>query len=186
MKKDFKNWHKEKINVYIDGANLHKGINELGWKLDYARFQKWLRDKYRAEHIYLFIGLMPNQKNLYTFLQEVGYTLVYKEITYDGTGKVKGNCDAELVLKLVSDYYEKRFNGAVLVSSDGDYAGTVNFLKERGAFKMQVSPNNKCTFLLRKINIPIVYLDTQRGKLELHSKKEKAPSEDETSQGSFS
>jgi len=25
--------------AYIDGANLHKGITELGWKLDYKRFR---------------------------------------------------------------------------------------------------------------------------------------------------
>ena len=26
--------------AYIDGANLHKGVRSLGWKLDYARFLK--------------------------------------------------------------------------------------------------------------------------------------------------
>jgi hypothetical protein len=35
--------------AYIDGANLHKGINSLGWKLDYARFRIWLTEKYDAE-----------------------------------------------------------------------------------------------------------------------------------------
>jgi len=39
---------KEINNVaYIDGANLHKGVNSLGWKLDYARFRIWLKDKYK-------------------------------------------------------------------------------------------------------------------------------------------
>jgi len=103
-----------RINAYIDAANLYKGIKALGWQLDYARFRVWLKDKYDVGIAYLFIGLVPQNKDLYTRLQEAGYTLVYKEVTYDGTGKVKGNCDAELVLKVTSDFYEKRFDQVVL------------------------------------------------------------------------
>ncbi|OGF18960.1 hypothetical protein A3I35_01645 [Candidatus Falkowbacteria bacterium RIFCSPLOWO2_02_FULL_45_15] len=73
-------------NVYIDGANLYKGINQLGWQLDYTRFRVWLNDKYRINRAYLFIGLIPKYKALYTFLQEAGYTLIFKETTYDHDG----------------------------------------------------------------------------------------------------
>ena len=155
-----------KVNVYIDAANLHKGVATLGWKLDYSRFRIWLKDKYQVEHAYLFIGLVPKLKDLYTFLQEVGYTLAYKEVSYDGTGKVKGNCDADLVLKATIDYFEKKFYKAVLVSSDGDYACLVKFFKEKEALYSIVSPSNKCSFLLRKLNVQLVYLDTQRSRLQ--------------------
>ena len=92
--------------------------------------------------------------------------LVYKEVTYDGSGRVKGNCDADLVLKTVVDYYEHRLRKAIIVASDGDYASLVNFLKERDVFQSLVSPNRKYSYLLRKLNIPIVYLDTQKEKLQ--------------------
>ncbi len=165
--------------AYIDGANLYKGVKELGWSLDYRRFRIWLKEKYQIERAYIFIGLIPGNKNLYTFLQEVGFTLVFKETTYDGGGKVKGNCDADLVLKAVVDYYEKQFGKVVIVASDGDYAGLVNFFKEKGVFISLVSPNNKCSFLLRKLNIPLVYLSTQSNKLKYVLNK-KAPNGDET------
>lgn len=55
--------------AYIDGANLHKGISSIGWQLDYARFRVWLKDKYRIERAYIFIGLIPAHKNLYKYLQ---------------------------------------------------------------------------------------------------------------------
>lgn len=154
------------VNAYIDAANLHKAVQELGWELDYGRFRVWLKDKYNVQNAYLFIGLIPGNKDLYTRLQEEGYTLVYKEVTYDGSGRVKGNCDADLVLKTVIDYYEKRFDKAVIVSSDGDYAGLVKFLKEKEVLRSLVSPSDKCSYLLRKLNIPIVYLNNQRKKLE--------------------
>src|SRR3989344_3692955 len=128
MKKNGKNI------AYIDGANLHKSVTALGWKLDYRMFRRWLEQKYFIDSAYLFIGLVPRNKDLYMRLQEYGYVLVYKEITYDGDGKVKGNCDADLVLKVAQDYYESRLTQAILVSSDGDYSGLVGFLKEKGVF----------------------------------------------------
>jgi len=171
------------IIVYIDGSNLHKGVEGLGWNLDYARFHTYLKDKYKVDRVYLFLGMISKYKNLYTKLQEFGYTLVFKETTYDGEGKVKGNCDAMLVHKITCDFYEKQITKCILVSSDGDYAELTQFLKEKRVFKLLISPSNKCSFLLRKQNIPILYLDTQKNKLAI---KEKAPGEDETSQGSFS
>jgi uncharacterized LabA/DUF88 family protein len=155
-----------KTIAYIDGANLHQGVKNLGWRLDYARFRVWLQDKYKVEAVYLFIGLVPKNKNLYTALQEIGYILVYKEVTYDGDGKVKGNCDADLVLKMTADCYENHYDKAILISSDGDYAGLVSFLKERGKFRALISPSSNCSFLLRKLNISIVYLDSKKNTLQ--------------------
>ncbi|KKU58678.1 MAG: hypothetical protein UX81_C0018G0020 [Parcubacteria group bacterium GW2011_GWA2_47_12] len=57
MKKKHENF------AYIDGANLHKGITELGWHLDYKRFRVWLTEKYETQNAYLFIGLIPQSKN---------------------------------------------------------------------------------------------------------------------------
>jgi uncharacterized LabA/DUF88 family protein len=165
--------------AYIDGANLHKGVKELGWSLDYRRFRIWLKEKYQIERAYIFIGLIPSNKNLYTFLQEAGFTLVFKETSYDGVGKVKGNCDADLVLKAVVDYYEKQFNKAIIVASDGDYAGLINFFKEKEVLISVISPSNKCSFLIRKLNIPLLYLNTQFNNLK-YALNKKAPDGDET------
>jgi len=170
---------KENNFAYIDGANLHKGVEDLGWQLDYKRFRVWLSEKYGVKRAYLFIGLIPKYKDLYTFLQEAGYTLVFKETTRDGEGNVKGNCDADLVLQATRDFYEKHFDKALLVSSDGDYAGLVKFFYENEKLLTILSPSNKCSVLLKRINAPIVYLDDQRSILE--TQKEKAPDEDRTS-----
>lgn len=146
-------------NAYIDGANLHSAMKDLGWKLDYKRFRVWLREKYSIERAYLFIGLIPKYKDLYTHLQECGFTLMFKEVTYDSAGKPKGNCDADLVLRATRDAYEKTMERAVPVSSDGDYAGLVKFLMERKQFETVLSPGikNKCSILLKRTEAPIVF-----------------------------
>jgi|SRR3989344_5906485 len=171
-------------NVYIDGANLYKGINQLGWQLDYTRFRVWLNDKYRINRAYLFIGLIPKYKALYTFLQEAGYTLIFKETTYDHDGKAKGNCDADLVVQVMRDVFEHNIEGAVLITGDGDFASLVQFLQEKGKLISLLAPDNmKCSILLKRTNAPITYLKELRSILALN---EKAPGKDETLPGSFS
>ena len=166
--------------AYIDGANLHNGIIGFGWKLDYARFRVWLTEKYKIKNAYIFIGLIPRYKELYKYLQESGFTLVFKEVVYDGDGKPKGNCDADLVLQAARDAYENKFEKAIIISSDGDYASLVKFLKERGKLKTILSPHTKdlCSILLKRTNVSIAYLNDQRSILEV--KKEKAPNADKT------
>ena len=173
---------KENNFEYIDGANLHKGVMGLGWNLDYKRFRVWLSEKYGIRTAYLFIGLIPRYKELYKYLQECGYTLVFKEVIYDGAGKPKGNCDADLVLQATSDAYENKFDKAVLVASDGDYAGLVKFLLEKQKLSIVLSPHpkDKCSILLKRTGVKIAYIGDQRSHLEL-SQKEKAPNEDGTS-----
>ena len=117
-------------SAYIDAANLHHGIHAQGWTLDYRRFRTWLTAKHGVNNAYLFIGLLPANAALYTCLQNCGYILVFKEVVYNSDGKAKGNCDADLVLQSVVDFFEHKYERAIIVSSDGDYACLVKFLQE--------------------------------------------------------
>jgi len=165
--------------AYIDGANLYKGVESLRWDMDYRRFRVWLSEKHGVKSAYLFIGLIPKYKELYKYLQEAGFMLVFKEVVYDGDGKPKGNCDANLVLQVTRDAYENKFNKAVIVSSDGDYASLVRFLQEKNKLKIILSPSTqeRCSILLKKTNASITYLDDIKNKISLN--KEKAPIKDE-------
>lgn len=159
--------------AYIDGANLYKAVQELGWQLDYERFRVWLSEKYGVTHAYLFLGLISRFKDLYTYLQESGFTLVFKEVVYDGSGKPKGNCDADLVLQAVCDAYENRFEQAVIVASDGDYAGLVKFLCEKRKLAIALSPSieKKCSILLKRTGASIAYIQDQRSILAVRNEK---------------
>ncbi len=157
------------ICAYIDGANLHKGFISLGCKLDYKKFRSWIRQKFNVTSTYLFIGLITKNANLYTFLQEAEYKLVFKEVIYDGNGNAKGNCDADLVVQAMKDYYESQPTSVVLVSSDGDYAPLIKFWSDKGVHCIIVSPApiKKCSILLKKTGAPIVYLEDVKHKLWL-------------------
>ena len=64
-----------KINIYIDGANLHKSAKELGFRIDYRRFRIWLSQKYNVESFYLFMGYIEQNAKTYEYL--MGCCLLY-------------------------------------------------------------------------------------------------------------
>ena len=165
--------------AYIDGANLQNAVSRFDWDFDYARFRVWLKDKFKVVRAYIFIGRIPKYQKLYDYLESAGYTLIFKEVTYNN-GKPKGNVDAELVLKGVRDTFEQNIKKAVLVSSDGDYKCMVEFFKEKSVDTHIVSPYAPqfCSLLLKRTDAPIYYLVEK--KHVLMKENEKAPDRDGT------
>ncbi|MCX6785821.1 MAG: NYN domain-containing protein [Candidatus Komeilibacteria bacterium] len=163
--------------AYIDGNNLYRGVNNSGWNIDFIRFRKWLLDKYQVSRAYYFIGLIPKEKDLYTALQEAGFTLIFKEVVYNSQGQAKGNCDADLVLQAVSDAYENLCDQDIIVTSDGDYAGLVKFLQAKDKLRIILSPGiqEKCSILLKRTNAPITYLNDIKDKISLNWINRKSP-----------
>lgn len=155
---------KENNHAYIDGANLHQGMNTLGWELDYKKFRVWLTDKFNITTAYLFIGNIPKYSKLYAYLQECGYILIFKEVVYDNNGKPKGNCDADLVLKATQDFYTDSYKNMLLISSDGDYSSLVSFTSSEKRLLGILSPANekKCSILLKRTGVKIFYINEQK------------------------
>lgn len=172
----------EKTNIaYIDAANLDQALRILQWEMDYGRFRVWLKEKYHVEEAYIFIGFIKKYKKLYDYFEESGFTLVFKEVLYQ-QGRVKGNCDSDLLIQAAKDFYEGRLDRAVLVASDGDYAPLVNLLKSRDQIEVILSPATakSCSLLLKRTNVVMAYLNNQKSLLEKIPKNEKAPDTDET------
>lgn len=142
-------YKKENNFAFIDSQNLNLGIRELGWGFDYEKLRKFLKHKYYVEVAYVFIGYLPKYKSLYRRLRKAGFVICFKEITRDNYGKVKGNVDAELVLQAMHDY--RRYDKAVIVSGDGDFACLVNYLRSRKKLKCVLAPHSRsCSALLKK------------------------------------
>jgi uncharacterized LabA/DUF88 family protein len=169
----------EKVNyAFIDGQNLYQGIKEQGWKLDYKKFRIYLKEKYKVERAYLFIGYIPQNQDLYAELQEQGYLLKFKPVLHMDQGLKQGNVDADLALNVVRYYRE--YQAAVLVTSDGDFDTTVKYLKKKNKMAVVLSPGEeKCSVLLKiAAQDKIDFLNNLRPKVELIH--EKAPLQDET------
>ncbi len=160
MKKPQKNY------AFIDGQNFFKSIQELEIELealevalDLNEFRIHLMEKYAVNIAYYFVGYMPKNKLLYATLRKQGYELIFKEVAVYGD-EIKGNVDVNLTLQSMIDIdkYEK----AIIVASDGDYADLVKYLHQKGKMKcLIVCSRGGSSYLLRKLHnrIPIFYLD---------------------------
>jgi uncharacterized LabA/DUF88 family protein len=158
--------------AFIDSQNLNLGIQEQGWKLDFARFRVYLKDKYSVVNAFLFIGYVPGNQNLYTALQRYGYILIFKPTLILPSGKVKGNVDAELVLHTMIEY--ENYNKAVIVTGDGDFSCLVEHLISKDKLLRLIVPDrNNYSSLLAKQKPPMVFMNGLRNKLEYNAHKKR-------------
>ena len=162
-----KNKIKENNYAFIDSQNLNLSIQSLGWKLDFARFRIYLKEKYKVKKSFLFIGYVEKNKSLYKMLNNAGYTIIFKPIVDNHPEGIKGNIDAELVLHVMIEY--SNFDKAIVVSGDGDFACLIDYLNKKKKLRKLVVPNrrkySKLLKLVLKDNKKILFLDGFKKKL---------------------
>jgi uncharacterized LabA/DUF88 family protein len=135
--------------AFIDGQNLYLGIKTLGWHLDYRKFRRYLREKYGVKKAYLFIGYMRENEALYQNLERADFILAFKPVTIGHDGKIKGNVDADLVLKAMMEL--DNYHRALIVSGDGDFYSLAGYLLNIGKLDAILSPDFKSSsWLLRE------------------------------------
>lgn len=159
------------VYAFIDSQNVNLAIRSLGWRLDWKRFYVHLRDKYKVEQAYLFIGFMAGNQPLYTALQQAGFIVIFKPTLELADGTVKGNVDAELVLHAMIQY--DNYDKAVIVTGDGDFYCLIQHLDENGKLQRLLVPNvHKYSTLLKPFaRNNIDFMNNLRKKLQYNTKK---------------
>ncbi len=165
-----------KVYAFIDSQNLNYGTSKdirtnkkliyKGWKLDFQKFRIYLVNKFRVQKTFLFIGYIPQHKNLYRKLISYGYEIVFKPTVCDRSGKPKGNVDAEIVLHSAAIEY-KNFSKAVIVSGDGDFYCLLEYLNNKNKLGAIVIPNKKSeSSLLKEFHSIKTFIEREKNKLE--------------------
>lgn len=130
---------REKIALFIDGANLYATSRALGFDIDYRKLLTTFQKRAYLLRAYYYTALIEDQeyssiRPLIDWLDYNGYKVVTKpakEFTdSSGRRKIKGNMDIELTIDAlelieVVDHY-------VLFSGDGDFRTLVEALQRRG------------------------------------------------------
>ena len=170
--------NKENNYAFIDSQNLNLSIQALGWKLDFARFRVYLKEKYKVKKALIFIGYVEGNNDLYKFLQNAGFICVFRPTLEYKDGTTKGNVDAELVLHTMIEY--PNFDKAVIVSGDGDFYCLTKYLLEQDKLKNILIPNRLSFSALLKFKIFKSYLRYMNDLEKRLSYKKKRPYKDET------
>lgn len=163
--------------AFIDGQNFYRSVRgieqqlqALEAQLDLNEFRIYLREKHAVGIAYYFIGYVERNEWLYSRLRNAGYEMKFKEVAVREDA-IKGNVDVNLTLQAMVDIdkYEK----AVVVTSDGDYACLVEYLHSRDKMECLIAASRGgSSYLLRKLHdrIRIFYLDDIIR--DLHMRKE--------------
>lgn len=174
------------VYAFIDSQNVNPAIREQGWKLDFARFRVYLKDKYKVDKAYIFIGFMPSNQGLYSYLQNTGFHCVFRPTLTYRDGTTKGNCDGELILQAMIDF--DIYDQAVIVSGDGDFYCLINHLIASNKLKTLLVPNRlkySALLKLKEFKPFTSSMNDLRHKLEQRDKK-KNPRKDKTLRGKSS
>ncbi|MEP3279716.1 MAG: NYN domain-containing protein [Stappiaceae bacterium] len=130
---------REKVALFIDGANLYATAKTLGFDIDYKRLLLEFQEKGYMLRAYYYTALVEDQeyssiRPLIDWLDYNGYTVVTKPVKefYDSTGrrKIKGNMDIELAVDAME--IMDHIDHMVLFSGDGDFRSLVEAVQRKG------------------------------------------------------
>src|SRR6218665_1902789 len=130
---------REKIVLFIDGANLYATSKAIGVDIDYRRLLAEFNSKAYLLRANYYTALVEDQeyssiRPLIDWVDYNGFTVVTKPAKEfpDATGrrKVKGNMDIELTVDALelAPFYDHM----VLFSGDGDFTALVAALQRKG------------------------------------------------------
>ncbi len=130
---------RNRIAIFIDGANLYATSKSLGFDIDYRKLLKEFQSRGSLLRAFYYTALVEDQeyssiRPLVDWLDYNGYTVVTKparEFT-DATGrrKIKGNMDIELAVDAME--LASHIDHMVLFSGDGDFRSVVEAVQRRG------------------------------------------------------
>jgi uncharacterized LabA/DUF88 family protein len=150
--------------AFIDSQNLNLAILNQGWKLDFMRFRRYLKDKYGITKAILFMGRIAKYEPMYKRLRSAGFEIVFKPIV-EREGEVKGNVDAELVLYAAAVEFGN-YDKALIVTGDGDFRCLIAYLKLHNKLLKLMVPNKfKYSSLLRIFEYETVFMNHLQQKL---------------------
>ncbi|SHG06136.1 Uncharacterized conserved protein, LabA/DUF88 family [Kaistia soli DSM 19436] len=130
---------REKIALFIDGANLYATAKALAFDIDYKKLLNEFSGKGNLIRAYYYTALSEDQeyssiRPLIDWLDYNGYSVVTKPTKefYDATGrrKIKGNMDIELAVDVME--LADHIDHIILFSGDGDFRSLVEAVQRKG------------------------------------------------------
>jgi|TARA_B100001971_G_C18191178_1_gene538684 uncharacterized LabA/DUF88 family protein len=139
--------NQKRISVYIDGPNFHYGIKSIrpvysDLHFDFEKFIKNITGKRKLVDVYYFNAPLKQQYNKKTYskqqkmfdrLRSLGYHVILckrkKRFKGEKETHIIKEDDILLALHVLKDAYEDKYETAILVSGDGDFASLPKFIK---------------------------------------------------------
>jgi uncharacterized LabA/DUF88 family protein len=130
---------RNKIALFIDGANLHATAKALGFDIDYRNLLREFQGQSDFLRAFYYTAVVEDQdysplRPLLDWLDYNGFVVVTKIakgfVDSAGQRKIKGNMDVELSVDAME--LAEQIDQMVLFSGDGDFRSLVEAMQRRG------------------------------------------------------
>jgi len=143
---------KDKVLVFIDGANMFYSQRDLGWIFDWMKIKKLLNKMFDVREFNYYTPLKgeeKRQKNQIERLKKFGFR-VYTKPPKIIKGELKANFDVEMSIDIILKIVDGWRGEIVLLSGDSDFSYLVKILRRR--FKRKVFVFSTRKFLSWELN----------------------------------
>jgi len=121
----------ERIGIFVDIQNVYYGaMDNFKGKIDFRKLTESIVKgrKLVVSNAYVVRGDNDNS-NFVSFMKQVGYNVVSKDLKKRSDGSAKGNLDIEMAIDIITE--KDGLDTVVLVSGDGDFVALVELLKSQ-------------------------------------------------------
>ena len=117
--------------AFIDGANVGRGAEASGWKIDYAKLARYLATRFGADRVFYFSGTSdkPERIKLYEQLRQLGFEVLLTPTRRFSDGTTKADVDSRMTFEMMrmKDEYDR----AVALTGDGDFYWVLEYLRKQ-------------------------------------------------------
>lgn len=166
----------KKTYAFIDASNIIYGTRNEGWKVDFKKLHKYLKERHKCAKIYYFAGKFknsPKQAAFYTKLEEIGYQMIVKnvKIYFSGNKRVrKANCDVDLTFYAMRDI--DKYDRVIFLSGDGDFEILLkHFVKKKKEILIYANSKRTAREIKKLKGVHFNDLYTLKNALEFRPKK---------------
>jgi len=144
--------------AFIDGANLNRSAEHLGFRIDYKKLKGFLEERLKEQgyqlirpYYYTADDRNPHLKTFFEVLEMFGYDVRLVDITKRDTGNIQKGVDVKLAIEMLSFGHDERYKCAILCSGDRDFIPLVQAVKDLGEKVYAAAFNHSCAEEIKRI-----------------------------------
>ncbi len=154
---------KERVMVFIDGANLYYALKELGWEreIDYEKLGRLLSGERHLVRVYYFGAAASQetspqkhqrQQEFFDRVRGMDYvTLSLGRLERHGSVFVEKGVDVRIAVEMMRHAYRGTCDTLILVSADSDFVDLVEAVQDLGRHVEVAFPEPKFSWHLGRV-----------------------------------
>ena len=159
--------------AFIDATNIIYGASDSGWRMDFKKLYRYLKDRFNVSRILYFAGRdKDNLKQLkfYKKLESFGYELYLVPVKVFRDGRKKADVDSRMTFEMM--LHKDQYRKTIVMTGDGDFFWILEYLIKIGKIVKLIAHQKSTAKELKQLfRGDFIPLNSIRHMIELKIKK---------------